>query len=276
LPRLPTFKASHPTVMFKRKQKHIIKCALHRRTGDAVHIDKADNGLKCGCYCSVCDKDFVVVQGRSVGHREWHFRHEGDRDNSSTCPGGVETALHKLAKQILVSSSSIVLPKFGSIAYSDPVAEIKHISTRPDVTITYKDQPAYFEVAVYHFIEPLKEAFFTSGQYRSVEINLSKLDPLASLTVVEEAVLRNVYNKRVIFWETEPVIVKPTIVIPEPVAKIYPSASAKQVLVLEPKEEVWDKIIRFIKERPGEALALLIAGVIFIPRIIRYLYRKIF
>ncbi len=239
--------------------------ALHRRTGEAVHIDKAANGLKCGCYCTVCDKDFVAVQGRSANHREWHFRHEGDRDNTSNCPGGVETALHKLAKQIMVSSSSINLPKFGSIVYSDPVAEIKHQSTRPDVTVTYKDEPAYFEIAVHHFIEPRKEEFFLKGLYRSVEIDLSKLDPLSSFKVVEEAVLYNAYNKHVIFWELEPVVV-----LPDPESKPAP----KPAMILQPKEDAFDKFLRFIKQRPGEAFLLLVAGLIFIPKLIRAIFRR--
>lgn len=248
--------------MFKSKQKLIIKCALHSRTGEAVHIDKAINGLKCGCYCTVCDKDFVTVQGRSFNHREWHFRHEGDRNNTSICPGGVETALHKLAKQIMVTSSSIVLPKFGRIAFSDPVAEIKHKSTRPDVTVIYKGEPAYFEIAVHHFIEPRKEEFFLSGQYRSVEIDLSRLDPLASFEHIQDAVLRNTYNKHVIFWEPKPPEIQPPV--------------ARPAFVVQPKEDVFDKIMRFIKERPGESLLIVVGGIVILPRAIRLIWKKIF
>lgn len=248
--------------MFKRKPKHIIKCALNRRTGEAVHIDKAVNGLKCGCYCTVCDKDFVAVQGRSFNHREWHFRHEGDRDNTSNCPGGVESALHKLAKHIMVTSSSIDLPKFGTITYSDPVAEIKHQSTRPDVTVIYKGEPAYFEIAVHHFIEPHKEEFFLSGQYRSVEIDLSRLDPLASFEHIQEAVLRNTYNKHVIFWEPDPPEIQPPV--------------ARPAFVVQPKEDGFDKILRFIKERPRESLLIVVGCIVILPRAIRWIWKKIF
>lgn len=240
--------------------KTIIKCAIHRITGEAIHIDKADNGLDCGCYCTVCDKDFIAVQGKSLRPREWHFRHHGEKE--SNCPGGAETALHKLAKQIIVGSSSMTLPKFGVIDYTDPVAEKMHLTTRPDVTVTYKDGVAYFEVAVNHFIEPEKEIFFTRGLYRSVEIDLSRLAPDASLPETEHAVLHDPENKHVIFWEPEPVVIIP------------PAVPA--VIIQSARESNWKKLLNFMKENPFIALISLFFIILVIRKILRFIISKLF
>ena len=60
------------------------------------------NGLGCGCVCPVCGARLVARQGEIVA---WHFAHIYDRIGSETDDGCGETTVHKVAKQVLLSSS---------------------------------------------------------------------------------------------------------------------------------------------------------------------------
>ena len=64
------------------------------------------NGLGCGCVCPVCGARLVARQGEIVA---WHFAHIYDRIGSETDDGCGETTVHKVAKQVLLSSSGKTL-----------------------------------------------------------------------------------------------------------------------------------------------------------------------
>lgn len=176
----------------------IIKYAFDRLTGNPVFIDEAINGLACDCKCAKCSGRLEAIQGLS---NEWHFRHS----NKSNCGGGQETVVHQYAKQVIVDRLQIVIPKYGKINYIEAIAERDLISRRPDVTAIHNEQKIYFEIAVKHFIEPEKKSFFINGQYKSVEIDLSGLPLTSSPAEIENAVLNEIKNKRIIFWEPAPV-----------------------------------------------------------------------
>ena len=67
------------------------------------HVDDVDNGLACDCFCPTCGSSLVAKHGSQTIH---HFAHEG----SSDCIGGVETALHLAAKEILTKERQMMLP----------------------------------------------------------------------------------------------------------------------------------------------------------------------
>ena len=85
--------------------------------------------------------------------RTKHFRHH----ININCKGAQETALHDLAKQILVDNLQIAIPAYGVISYSNPIPEIALEKRRPDVTATFDGKPIYFEIFVSHAIEEDKE-----------------------------------------------------------------------------------------------------------------------
>ena len=59
--------------------------------------------LACRCLCPACGARLVAKQGDRTAH---HFAHEGESD----CAGGVETALHLAAKEVLVKERRMTLP----------------------------------------------------------------------------------------------------------------------------------------------------------------------
>ncbi len=176
----------------------IIKYAINKDSLQAIHINDAENGLACNCNCEKCNQSLIAVQGKSENPREWHFRHHID----TNCNGGQETALHQMAKQILVENLQIIIPKFGRINYSNAVAEKELVSIRPDVSAVYANQIIYFEVAVTHFNEPDKNQFFFDGKHRSVEINLSKTSRDISPEELKLFIICNTDIKRIIYWES--------------------------------------------------------------------------
>lgn len=180
----------------------IIKYALNLVTEDIVFIDNADRKFY---RCQECQKELTPVKGEAR-KREWHFRHQVDSD----CKGGQETFVHQYAKQVIVARLQMAIPKYGKIDYTEAVAEKELISIRPDVTAIYNREEIYFEIAVKHFVEPSKKSVFINGKHKSIEIDLSELPLTASPTEIENAVLNEVKNKRIIFWELPPAIVYKT------------------------------------------------------------------
>jgi hypothetical protein len=68
-----------------------------------VRVDKVPSGLACNCYCAKCGARFVAVHSRQ---RQWHFRHHDAED----CGGSYESAVHLMAKQVLVRDKCMTLP----------------------------------------------------------------------------------------------------------------------------------------------------------------------
>lgn len=166
-----------------------------------MFIDDVDRGLKCNCKCIECGEDMIANHGEINQH---YFDHA---NGNVFCKGGQETALHQFAKQIIVDNSQISIPKFGTINYTESIAEKEFISYRPDVTAIYNGQKTFFEIAVTHFNEPNKDDFFIDGQFKSIEINLGEIKNNWTPEIVKEIVLKQTDNKRIIFWEPVPVIV---------------------------------------------------------------------
>ncbi|TSJ47619.1 competence protein CoiA family protein [Fluviicola chungangensis] len=175
-----------------------VKIAYHSSSEKFIHIDQAHNGLNCGCICIKCNEPLEARQGKV---RDWHFKHH----INVNCTGSQETALHELAKQILVRNTSIEVPKYGRISYSEAKAEKKLEQIRPDVSAVYNDQSIYFEVFVSNAVDEGKEKFFKLGKHRSLEIDLSDCTA-STFKEIEELVLDRVDNKKVFFWEDEQII----------------------------------------------------------------------
>jgi hypothetical protein len=170
-----------------------IKLAYHIPTNKVIHVDTADNGKACKCECLKCKEKLIAVQGDI---RKKHFRH----DINPNCNGAQETALHQLGKQILVDNNKISIPKYGIINYLNPIAEKEFYSTRPDVTADYNELNIYFEIAVKHFVEKDKEAFFSTGQHKCVEIDLSDAE-IASYEGIKYLVILETSNKKLFGWD---------------------------------------------------------------------------
>jgi len=166
----------------------MIEIAWARRKSDGriVGVDQVPNGLACECECTGCGRPVVAAQGDVNQH---HFRHYAD-DSGSSCGGGQETALHKLAKTIVMEAASIQLPdgiREILSAELEPTLE----DVRPDVLIhTPNGGKVAIEIAVEHRTGDVKIGRLAAMGLPAVEIDISVYrGVIMSSTELAEAVL---------------------------------------------------------------------------------------
>jgi hypothetical protein len=173
--------------------------AKSRVTGLVVLIEEAENGLDCNCECFECGDRLVAEQGKS-GKRAWNFKHHKNSD--TTCSGGQETALHQLAKEMILSNTSIQIPD-ERLSYSEPIAEKPLGTFIPDVTVYSNYGAVHFEVVVKHWETDEKIQFYKLGKHKSVRIDLSQVSYSFSRAEIMTLVIDEVKNKFKIYWSDD-------------------------------------------------------------------------
>lgn len=152
--------------------------------------DQVELGLACGCVCPGCGDRLVAKNGGSK--KVHHFAHERNSD----CATGAECALHFAAKQLIDERKEIYLPqvvfqhrytldhpflpvtlRFGNLTALTAVSLERQISLlRPDVIATALDgEQVLIEVAVTHFVDPIKKERAIALGLAMVEFDLSDL-----------------------------------------------------------------------------------------------------
>jgi competence protein CoiA len=151
-------------------------------------IEEVPRGLACCCTCPGCGVPLIARQGSSRG---WHFAHTVDAD----CKGGMETALHLAAKQLLLKNDGFTVPSItikrevrlpdgrrgSGVAFRPErwvrfltVEAEKNLGTiRPDITAILETGPLAIEIAVTHFVESEKRSTLVNNNVDSLEIDLS-------------------------------------------------------------------------------------------------------
>jgi len=71
------------------------------------HILDVPNGLACGCVCPKCSCP-LVARNNPSNKKAPHFAHSADNN----CVGAYETALHLMAKEVLLESKKLRTPDF--------------------------------------------------------------------------------------------------------------------------------------------------------------------
>ena len=69
-----------------------------------VGIAQAERGKACACVCPECNAPLLARQGEE---RAWHFAHAASNPD---CKHAAETALHRMAKQLIANWQSLDLP----------------------------------------------------------------------------------------------------------------------------------------------------------------------
>ncbi len=114
-------------------------------------IDEVEQGLACHCVCPGCGRPLVAKKGPVRVH---HFAHQGE-----SCTTGAETALHRMAKQIVADERRLVEPGrdtptvFRNAALPD---EMYWPGRRPDVVLLTESMTLHVEVTVTHRCSPEK------------------------------------------------------------------------------------------------------------------------
>ena len=77
--------------------------------GDLIHIKYADHGQDCNLVCPECGSPLIAAnRGRIVRH---HFKHDPDRRIDTDCSGGIETAVHLAAKNLIKEYGYVTVPE---------------------------------------------------------------------------------------------------------------------------------------------------------------------
>ena len=155
------------------------------KEGRQVHISALSGepdkyrGIKCKLVCPACGSDLIAKLGEA---REHHFAHA----SSSPCEYGLETALHKRAKEILEEEKRINLPEIT--ARSEVLAGCKQVildkvwlenrlgNIRPDVRATSKEgEELLVEIYVTHEVGKEKIKRIQELSISTIEVDLSDL-----------------------------------------------------------------------------------------------------
>jgi hypothetical protein len=166
--------------------------------GKVVHVSKVVSGLACDCRCPACGMPVVAKKGTEVTH---HFAHEA----TSSCHGAAETALHRLAKEIIEQELKLWLPDVtaryhketsrlypaGDVSFTRAQSEFRDLhEVVPDLFIERGDRKLLVEIWVTHPCDEAKRNELMQKGIATVEIDLSKFPRNASREEVAKAVLK--------------------------------------------------------------------------------------
>ncbi len=143
------------------------------------------NGNECGCVCPHCKCALCAKNGGDGERMVHHFAHLSGAD----CVGAVESALHKMAKDVLSETKCVLLPKRqdgrkAELLHFDRVeteSYDKETKLRPDSIGYYNGTCLWIEFKRTHAVDTKKRGKIISAHIDCIEIDLNgcSLDPLA-------------------------------------------------------------------------------------------------
>lgn len=158
-----------------------------------IHIAEIESG-KCSLICPSCSSPLTAVKGSKNQH---HFRHTVIKD----CEGGLESAIHLAAKQIIKEKMYITLPECVStaskidskgknhteqetvtqngtvISFDSVQDEIELHEMKADILATKSGKPLIIEIFYRHRVDVQKLEKIIKANLSAIEINLSDLKP---------------------------------------------------------------------------------------------------
>lgn len=175
-------------------------------TGRMVSVHTVERGAACNCTCPQCGEPLVARKAEIT----WHFAHIGE----SNCVGAPETALHKLAKQIIHDAMAIQLPAVRIMAppykgaFTVAPERFFHATTAdkeftgfdgviPDVLLSNDQERIAIEIRVAHRVEAEKIQKLRALGLDTVEIHLTGI---ARHTPDDEVVKQQVLHEAHRVW----------------------------------------------------------------------------
>lgn len=178
------------------------------------HISEVENGLACNCVCPNC-KYPLIAKNNPLNKKVGHFAHHSGKE----CEGAIETALHLLAKSILLKTKKLNTPKyhfdydptneesifkpsqdlsFENIFLEKPV-DINGEKIIPDAIGELNGKQVYIEFANTHFIDDNKKTKLKNSGVACIEIDLKG-------QLLDEISLTNFLNSDspLKYWITNP------------------------------------------------------------------------
>lgn len=195
-----------------------VKISFGKRNNLLIHIADAHRGLDCNCVCSECGGALSAKKGDVNEH---HFSHYNQVDGD-VCLGGVETALHKYAKQVIEKAGYLELPAFivslpfPDNAFTAEIASRKAVFERVEIeeTMTFgrrridvvgyePDSRILIEIFVSHRVKGKKLNDVIAAEEAMVQIKVERdlMFPNGALNTerIDSSILDSLTNKRWIF-----------------------------------------------------------------------------
>jgi len=167
-----------------------------RPDGVIVHISQVASGLACDCVCPGCNAHLVARKGRLKEHHFGHYR-------AVPCKQAFESALHKLAKQVLNYRRELLLPEVRAEIgdqelvthkeevhqFDDAVLEHHLDAIVPDVIVRKGNHQLLVEMYVTRRCGPEKIQRIMDLGLSCVEIDLRRIARDATHEQVADALL---------------------------------------------------------------------------------------
>ena len=148
-----------------------LKYAVYKNA--IVHISEVNSGLNSGEYrCPKCHSFLIAKKGDVRIHHFAHYNYEN-------CHGAQETALHQLAKEILLQERKLVIPgienktQYRSIEFTDINQEVRLFNLVIDVLGSYELSTLAIEIKVTHEVDLNKISVVKEKEIEMIEIDLS-------------------------------------------------------------------------------------------------------
>jgi hypothetical protein len=189
---------------------------------DWVNIYEVDRSNGDAFYCAECGTKFIAVQP-SDPRKQWFFRHHRLCD----CEASRETAIHLMAKQILVEERKIMLPylviepepkvyqeykyhpeiklyRLGErkLHHFDAVQDEVWMEGRvPDIVAVSRDRKLLVEVVVTHDIDEEKLNWIRKQNISTLKVSLEELPYRATKNEVKQCLITGrQYGKNIMWW----------------------------------------------------------------------------
>jgi hypothetical protein len=182
--------------------------------GQLKHISEVPRGLACNCICPKCAGALVARQGDV---RIAHFAHTVQ----TTCDGGTESVLHRLAKELISGMDSMSIPAYeflgrevvGSrtveycslvtseekVAFSRVQVEHRLSGMVPDLLLWCGDRTLIVEIAVTHRVDEFKRAQIAEVGLPAIEIRLAPTDVVLSREELRAKLANDLASKQWLF-----------------------------------------------------------------------------
>lgn len=179
------------------------------RVVEARALSRDDTGP---FHCAACKSPLVAKRGDI---NVWHFAHKTE----GNCETAFETAVHVMAKQILLDARHFRTPGLICRAYVLPSEKDIHLcgertvhweapgevevslgDVRPDFVVSFGDERLIVEVAVTHFSNKAKKAKLTALQIPAVEVDLSDVPRVVTAADLKVRLLDSVEDKSWLYY----------------------------------------------------------------------------
>jgi hypothetical protein len=185
------------------------------KNGRMFEVWEVERGLACGCVCPECGQKLQANQGE----KRIYFSHD-PKSKATDCEGALETAIHKMAKQIISDAKHLKVPELiiedsitrqNKLYEGSKTVEVEHdtvftdvheeehiqeINRTPDVIAKVNGHRFIIEIAVTHFVDKLKKSKIRQLGLPAIEINLSGLGSLPTKVELVKLVIDEVETKK--------------------------------------------------------------------------------